>query len=220
MRFRDIMTRIKVDLGPPIPSLERFDKEVARFEHLKQELSLKKTPTDIHWLRIDAQPVKVTLVNCARKWEEKFTGFLRKFVEDRITSLSAFITSVRTGLGPPSAAENPEDERLLYQTMTKIRDVKLARGAMQRLFQPLREQVQMLKKHHCSISEEKSRPLQLLPEMLLQVDRAAFNEKEKILPLQNQEMVKIRGKIEGFREDVRSFRAEFLERCPFGSPSA
>ena len=92
--------------------------------------------------------------------------------------------------------------------------------------------------------------------MLLQVDRAAFNEKEKILPLQNQagepcsfsplltlviflsffpspslflkwlflycrqEMVKIRGKIEGFREDVRSFRAEFLERCPFGSPSA
>lgn len=32
-----------------------------------------------------------------------------------------------------------------------------------------------------------------------------------------QEMQKIRVKIEGFREDVRSFRAEFLERCPFGS---
>lgn len=30
-------------------------------------------------------------------------------------------------------------------------------------------------------------------------------------------MQKIRVKIEGFREDVRSFRAEFLERCPFGS---
>ena len=61
-----------------IPSLERFEKEVARFEHLKQEkhdllhfcfpatthkpkeLSMKKTPTDIHWLRIDAQPVKAT----------------------------------------------------------------------------------------------------------------------------------------------------------------
>ena len=25
---------------------------------------------------------QVTLVNCARKWEEKFTGFLRKFVEE------------------------------------------------------------------------------------------------------------------------------------------
>ena len=76
------------------------------------------------------------------------------------------------------------------------------------------------------------------------MDRAAFNEKEKILPLQNQarkerfaaagngcawlrmaahgcgwlkEMQKIRVKIEGFREDVRNFRAEFLERCPFGS---
>lgn len=34
------------------------------------------------------------------------------------------------------------------------------------------------------------------------------------MPLQNQEMQKIRVKIEGFREDVRSFRAEFLDRCP------
>lgn len=220
MSFRDIMIRIKVDLGPPIPALERFDKEVARFEHLKQELSLKKTPTDIHWLRIDAQPVKVTLVNCARKWEEKFTGFLRRFVEDRITSVSAFIESVRTGLGPPFAADRPEDERLLYLTMTKIRDVKLARGAIQRLFQPLREQVQMLKKHHSSISEESWNILEHAPAHWAEVDRSAFNEKEKILPLQNQEMQKIRVKIEGFREDVRSFRAEFLERCPFGSEHA
>ncbi|CAL1147196.1 unnamed protein product [Cladocopium goreaui] len=96
------------------------------------------------------------------------------------------------------AANDDVDERLLYQTMTKICDVKLARGAVQRLFQPLREQVAMLKRHHSNISE---------------VDRAAFNE-EKILPLQNQEMQKIRVKIEGFREDVRSFRAEFLDRCP------
>ncbi|CAE7211087.1 ODA4 [Symbiodinium pilosum] len=220
MSFREIMHRIKVDLGPVIPSLERFEKEVARFEHLKQELSMKKTPTDIHWLRIDAQPVKVTLVNCARKWEEKYTGFLRTFVEDRISSLSTFIDSVRTGLGPPSAAENPEDERLLYQTMTKIRDVKLARGAMQRLFHPLREQVQMLKKHHANISEECWNNLEQAPAHWAEVDRAAFNEKEKILPLQNQEMQKIRVKIEGFREDVRNFRAEFLERCPFGSEHA
>ena len=35
--------------------------------------------------------------------------------------------------------------------------------------------------------------------------------------LERQEMQKIRVKIEAFREDVRSFRAEFLERCPFGS---
>ncbi|CAL1147190.1 unnamed protein product, partial [Cladocopium goreaui] len=97
------------------------------------------------------------------------------------------------------AANDDVDERLLCQTMTKICDVKLARGAVQRLFQPLREQVAMLKRHHSNISE---------------VDRAAFNE-EKILPLQNQEMQKIRVKIEGFREDVRSFRAEFLDRCPW-----
>ncbi|CAE8644925.1 unnamed protein product [Polarella glacialis] len=214
------VNRIKVDLGPPIPSLERFDQEIARFEHLKQELSALRTPTDIHWLRIDAQPVKVTLVNYARKWEGKFTGFLRQFAEDRISSLVAFIDCVKNGLGPPADAENPEDERLLYATMTNIRDVKLARGAMQRLFQPLRDQVLLLKKHHSAISEARLNDLEHAPAQWAEVDRAAFNEKEKILPLQNQEMHKIRVKIDGFKEDVRVFRAEFLDRCPFGSEHA
>jgi hypothetical protein len=35
-------------------------KEIARFKILKHELSMLRTPTDIHWLRVDAQPVKVT----------------------------------------------------------------------------------------------------------------------------------------------------------------
>lgn len=105
-----------MDLGPPIPSLERFEKEVARFEYLKQarhmdrtydsvashrsyfrisrfgshswhffgtfivfpflsqELSLKKTPTDIHWLRIDAQPVKAN----SKVWPN-LSRFIRSF---------------------------------------------------------------------------------------------------------------------------------------------
>ena len=88
-------------------------------------------------------------MNCARKWEEKFTGFLRGFVEatlcpsfpPRVRDLNLKVKTAgphclaerlhrlgeegfdskrsngtgaarvvlwRTGLGPPSAAENPE----------------------------------------------------------------------------------------------------------------
>merc|ERR1712066_984026 len=69
MDFRAIMDRIKVDIGPPIPPLEHFDREIAKFDQMKQDLANLKTPIDIHWLRIDAQPVKVTLLNYARRWE-------------------------------------------------------------------------------------------------------------------------------------------------------
>merc|ERR1712079_415720 len=35
MEFRSIMERITADIGPPIPSLERFDREITRFEQMK-----------------------------------------------------------------------------------------------------------------------------------------------------------------------------------------
>ena len=154
MGFRRVMERIHIDIGPPIPPLERFDREISRFQQMKQDLSGVRTPTDIHWLRINAQPVKVALVSLAQRWEERFTGFLRRFAEERVASLARFLRQARAGLGPseeegdPAGAEaeappgGPEarGERLLYRTMAHIRDVKLAIDAMGRLFPPIREQ--------------------------------------------------------------------------------
>jgi dynein heavy chain len=71
-----------------------------------------KTPVDIHWLRINAQPVKITLVNFAREWEKKYSEFVKTFTETRITALVEFIQKLKTGLGPGRpcliAAENAE----------------------------------------------------------------------------------------------------------------
>ena len=37
--FRDIMERIKVDIGRQIPPLEQFDKQIINFKNLKQDTS-------------------------------------------------------------------------------------------------------------------------------------------------------------------------------------
>eukprot|EP00435_Cladocopium_sp_Y103_P017644 s5473_g4.t1 len=79
LSFRDIMDRIKVDIGRQIPALEEFDKEILKFKSLKADLSNMKTPVDIHWLRVGAQPVKLALVSFARQWEEKYVDFLKNF---------------------------------------------------------------------------------------------------------------------------------------------
>ncbi|CAK0797712.1 unnamed protein product, partial [Prorocentrum cordatum] len=129
---------------------------------------------------------ELTLFNYARQWEEKFTNFLRSFCESRIGSVVRFISMVKGGLGTPSAADNPEDQRLLYKTMSHIRDVKLAKQAMEFLFQPLREQVQLLKRHQVAIDDHRLAQLEQAPAHWQEVIRAAFNEKEKILPLQRE----------------------------------
>ena len=45
----------------------------------------------------------------------------------------------------------------------------------------------------------------------------AYDEKEKILPLQSEESVKIRNKIDTFGEEVAAFRKEFQVYCPLSS---
>jgi hypothetical protein len=72
-----------------------------------------------------------------------------------------------------------------------------------------------LKKHGCPVQEEKLIALEAAPARWEEVIRAAFDERERILPLQNVEMFKIRKKIDVFSEEVGGFRENFLKECPF-----
>ena len=218
LSFRDIMARIKVDIGRQIPTLDQFDKQIVEFKNLKTELSNMKTPVDIHWLRVGAQPVKLALVSFARQWEEKYVDFLKTFTEDRIRTLVKFINDQQEGLGPPSPVDEPENEKLLYSTMTNIRDVKLATNAVKKLFPPIRDQCQLLKKHH--VNHEGLTELDQAPNKWDEVIRMAFDVKEQILPLQSEEVLKIRNKIDIFAEELQNFCREFREKCPFDPANA
>lgn len=218
MSFDEIMSRIKVDIGRAIPPLAIFDQKITEFKNLRDSLAGLKTPEDIHWVRVNATPVKIALTNFAKQWQEKYTEFLQKYTEERIFALCDFVDKLKEGLGPPSPIDDPGNERLLYQTMKYISDVKMATNAVKRMFQPIRDLCQLLKKHH--INHDGLDNLEQAPSLWEEVIRSAYDEKEKILPLQNEETLKIRNKIEKFEEDVAKFRAEFLDKCPFGTQNA
>ncbi|CAE8597984.1 unnamed protein product [Polarella glacialis] len=218
MSFRAIMERIKVDVGRPVPKLDAFDKKIEFFCNMKNELSNMKTPVDIHWLRIHAQPVKLALVGFARTWEQKYVDYVKTFTESRIKALVDFVEHQKVGLGPPSPVDEPENEKLLYSTMTNIRDVKLATNALKRLFAPIRDLCQLLKKHH--VVHDGLTELELAPSKWDEVIRMAFDVKEQILPLQSEEVLKIRNRIDVFAEELQGFTHEFREQCPFDSKNA
>ena len=72
--FNDIMKMIGVDLGVSILKMERFDETIARFHSMKIDLSNLKTPIDIHWLRINVQPVKIQIAQFASIRENKYSS--------------------------------------------------------------------------------------------------------------------------------------------------
>jgi dynein heavy chain len=188
------MSRIKVDMGRPIPKLHDFDKEIERFAKMMTELSGLKTPVTIHWLRINAEPVKLELVKYAGKWHEKYSNYLKTYTEERIMEVHNYLEKLKEGLGSKSPLDFPNDERLLYSVMTHIRDVKLSTNAIRKLFHPIRDLCHLLKKHH--VVHDGLLELEQAPSKWEEVIRLAYDEKEKILPLQNEESIKIRNKVD------------------------
>ncbi|CAD7941439.1 unnamed protein product [Amoebophrya sp. A120] len=215
MDFHTLMDTAGIDMGPKIPPFERFDEQITRFKRLKEEIAGTKTPVDIHWLRINSQPVKINLVQYVAKWEEKYSMYLHSYVEQRIVQLMGFINNVQKGLTEISPADDPENSKLLYQTMTHIRDVKFLQGPLKTLFEPIRQGCNLLRKHGVPVAEEHLIELEAAPARWEEVIRAAFDERERILPLQNVEMLKIRHTIDSFGSTVGDFRTQFRAECPF-----
>eukprot|EP00928_Gymnodinium_smaydae_P023763 TRINITY_DN1947_c0_g1_i2.p1 TRINITY_DN1947_c0_g1~~TRINITY_DN1947_c0_g1_i2.p1 ORF type:complete len:4562 (+),score=1174.36 TRINITY_DN1947_c0_g1_i2:66-13751(+) len=218
MDFRAIMERIKVDTGRTIPTIAAFDQKIEFFSDMKTKMSNLKTPIDIHWLRINAHPAKLALVSFARQWEDKYTNFLKDFTEARIFQVTGFINKLKNGIGGKSPLDEPDNEQLLYATMSYIRDNKLARNAVDKLFQPIRDLCALLKKHH--VAHEGLTELDLAPSIWAEVDRMALDTKELILPMRNEEMLKIRNKIDNFAEEIGSFRSAFLQDAPMSEENA
>lgn len=183
-----------------------------------------RTPVDIHWLRVNAQPVKIQLSQYVARWEERYSQFLSSFVYDRIQNLIGFIKRVQSGLSDQSPADQEDGEgdsqqnnQLLYATMSHIRDVKYLQTALRSLFDPIRNGCSLLRKIGCPVEDELLQELETGPARWDETIRSAFDERERILPLQNVEMLKIRHKIDSFASDVQTFRTEFRENCPFSA---
>jgi dynein heavy chain len=213
--FTEIMNLVGVDLGAKTPPMASFDKEIIELAAMRKSITDLKAPIDIHWLRLNAMPVKISLVQYAGKWESKYTDFLREHTERLLDSTSSFILKVRGGLMDKSPVDEPDNPDLLYAVMTCNRDVKLAMEAVKKMFAPIREQVATLKKHQVVLSDERLQELDQAPARWDEVIRVSFDVKEQILPLRAKEIGKIRSQIDEFTVTVEEYRKEFCEKCPF-----
>lgn len=205
------------------PDLDAFDERITFFTTIKQKISEMQTPSDIGWLRVNSQPLKIALEKIVTTWINTFTNFLLTNTTDEITNILNFIDEVNDGIQViPSKSETQEEKDILMKVMTHLRDVKMITNHTINEIEPMKHTVQLLKKHGVAMGsgdEAKS-------DLLLKLENAKTNladcaekalgpVKEQILPLQNVEANNIKHKLSEFGISVIDFRNEFLSKCPY-----
>lgn len=198
------------------PPLEYFNEKITELKSIQSKISEFKTPTDIAWLRINSLPLKNALSRLVEQWIDKWTLFLFNNLTLELSNILKFIDEVDHGIEVlPESADNEKDKALLMKVMTHLRDMKAIKEPTLNEVDPMKEAVNLLKKHGVHMDEDLIVKIENSKTALEDTGERALEAKEKILPLQAQETKNIKQDLMKFKWKVEEFREEFQKNCPF-----
>ena len=204
--------------GLKLYNIELFDAEIARYRDIQSRIADLRTPTDIGWLRINSQPIKQALNTQATKWNYMFSQHLHNDIVQKLTDLHNVCGKINDGLGVEVV---DGDLEALMDVMGHIRDVRKRVEETNAMFEPLRETINLLKKHGVSMDgamigdDELMDNLENAPMKWEIIVNKAYKKKETIMPMQNAEADQIKSRLTSFVNRIKAFRTEFRNNAPF-----
>ncbi|CAE7205816.1 ODA4, partial [Symbiodinium sp. KB8] len=208
-----------------LPNLDLFDAKISEFEALQKEVLGMDGRTDIGWVRINSEPIKLAINACLTRWAACYTEYLAQFAVDKLTQLQEFMKVTNEGLSE-SVPESSDYAEPLERVMTHIRAVVVTAGERAALFGPLKRIIALLKHHGYSVEDlavGKEKAVEYLEEAHIKWEDTrgrAFTKKEEIFALQKERTVQVKETTEAFFQSVRSFRNEFRKKAPFNFEGA
>ena len=199
------------------PSLDSFDEKITHLTTVSGKIQEMETSTPRGWLKINSQPLKDSLKEIINTWINKYTKFLLENTVREINNMIEFTNEVNEGIKTiPEKVESQEDKDQLMRVMTHLRDVKMIKDHAMAEINPMKETVQLLKKHGVQPEEDLLLKIENSKTQLSEVsERALGSVKEQILPLQTQEGANIKKQLDEFSITVEKFRDEFQTNCPY-----
>jgi dynein heavy chain len=198
-------------IGEVLP-LEKFEEKILYYREIAAEIGEKKSPVEIGWLKVNAQPIKVALTTWVQRWIHTYTSFLYNDVTRKLSQLEALMKEVNTGL---LAEVSPGDSTTLKKVLGYIHAVRSKEKSTLKLFGPLRDSVSLLKKYGKSLDEYEMKLLSDAPMKWDSTVNNVYKTKEKVNNLQNVEVDIIKAKVEAFETELKEFRREFKDNAPF-----
>jgi dynein axonemal heavy chain len=200
------------DQDSEILPLELFEEKICYYLDLQHKVANKESTTEQGWLRINAQPIKQALGTWINRWIHTYTSYLYNEVTRKLNGLEAMMGEVEQGLSKPVPKG---DSDTLKTVLGFIHAVKSSEKQTIAAFQPLRETANMLKKYGRPLDEYEMKLLSDAPMKWDSTVAMVYKVKEQVNTLQNEEVDKIKEKIDEFEVDLRDFRKAFKENAPF-----
>jgi len=195
-----------------IPTLERFQERIQFYKEIEEQIDAKDTPLKIGWLKIDASPLKQALETWVSKWSHTFTSFLKENLVNKINDLYDFMDNVSAGL--KTEVQSGDLEGLKF-VLGLIHQVRVRHNETLEMFEPLSNTVKFLRNNNVEVEDD---CVKLLENASLKwestVDKV-YQAKEKVNPLQNEQVDNIKRKVWNFVDTVSNFRQEFRDNAPF-----
>ncbi|XP_075248756.1 dynein beta chain, ciliary-like isoform X2 [Convolutriloba macropyga] len=200
------------------PTLEQFKEQIDGYEKTYSEIeSMSSSMVFDNWLRIDSKPFKQALLNEIKKWSYMLKQHLIDNVTNSLEDLKDFISYANAGLGK----QIPEgDYHGLVECMAYLLKVKERQATTDTMFEPIKEQIELLESYGQEMSDEVHQRLEELPEQWNNTKKIAFTVKQNVAPLQADEVANIRRKCTSFEVRQHEFREIYRQTAPFAYDTA
>ena len=191
------------------PSLTQFKEQIDYFEGIYENiLKIPNVKIFNKWFKVEVMPLKYALQTLSKKWSWIFKENLLNHIVDSLQDMENFIESANNGLGI-ELSEGDYDS--LIKVMEYLQLVRDKQTEYDEIFQPLKEVIEIINIYEVDIPEKTLLQLQELPEKWAAVKRLSVTAKQCVIPLQGQEVGKLKSKIEHFMVLQEEFRKKYLQ---------
>ncbi|XP_069510616.1 dynein axonemal heavy chain 9 [Ambystoma mexicanum] len=195
------------------PTLQLFREQIDSYEKIYDEVN-RMEPINVFdsWMKIDARPFKVSLLNVIKRWSLMFKQHLIDHVTNSLADLEEFARVAEKGL---SVRVEEGDLPGLVNIMGHLMAVKDRQSNTDEMFEPLKQSIELLKLYEQDLPEEVYKQLEELPEKWTNIKKMAISVKQHVAPLQANEVATLRRKCASFDVEQYTFRERFRKEAPF-----
>ena len=226
--------------GESEPSLDSFDEQVQKYKMIQEEIHALPTTATIGWIRINSKPIKQALSTWVTKWIYLFTNYLSNKVITTMNDLHVFIENsfkildqtdllvphtsldseepapeVEGEEGEAAEKEEVDKQKLLYEVMGCIRDIRKRLEETDNAFEPLKQTVTLLQSYKITLPDSTIEKLDNIPHSWEILKKRMAQAKDSLQEVQLLEARDIRSRSDEFQVKVETFRKNFQKDAPF-----
>jgi dynein heavy chain len=194
------------------PRLDMFEQKIEDLKRVGVEISEMADDNTIGWLKVNAVAIKASLINKVNEWMMVYTNYLYSEATRKLTHLETLINEVKEGL---ASAPEPGDSDGLKSVLENIYKFRSKSASVEKMFEPLRESKDLLKKYGRELSDYDNKLLADGNRMWQDTAGIVDAMKTKVNILQNQETAFVEDQVREFALRILAFRSEFSTEAPF-----